>query len=281
MFGPRSKRERSLPSQSVQSNPPLLSPILQHEADSPSILTRCLQPRPLAIIVVGISMLVIVASFGVMAGARWLGHDAIDPPKHIRYLQDLFDVNREANLPTWWSSTQLLIAAGFAVLIAMRHRFERRPAWGWWMISAILVYLSIDEGAAVHDKWGIIADRLFGEFDMIYSWTVLALFVVVAVAVVLSPFVLKLPRRRTVVRLFACGGLFLFAVLGLETVSGLVRSVLGAEYAWSRERLLLTHIEETLELLAVSGLIITLQADLLDKPLLVSERGHGPNTQAV
>ncbi|WP_309709838.1 hypothetical protein, partial [Pseudolysinimonas sp.] len=40
---------------------------------------------------------------------------------------DLFMLNRELNVPTWYSSTLLLIAAGLLAVIAWTARLERAP----------------------------------------------------------------------------------------------------------------------------------------------------------
>lgn len=54
----------------------------------------------------------------------------------------LFDLNTEANIPTFFSSLLLLSAALLAWII---HRFEHRKTKIWGLFSAVLLMMSVDE----------------------------------------------------------------------------------------------------------------------------------------
>jgi len=67
----------------------------------------------------------------------------------------LFDLDLEANLPTWVSSLQFAAVAGCAFVLA---RFAvRRQRYGWATLSAIFAFLSLDELALLHEE---LVDRI-------------------------------------------------------------------------------------------------------------------------
>jgi hypothetical protein len=73
-----------------------------------------------------------------------------------RALFDLFDLNMEANLPSWYSSMQLLLVA--VVLLSLASPlFRDHPGVArlrrlWVVLGMGFVYLSADEGGAIHER---------------------------------------------------------------------------------------------------------------------------------
>ncbi len=64
----------------------------------------------------------------------------------------LFNVAGEQNIPTWYASALLLGCAMLATLIANAFRREHRPyATHWRGLALVLVYMSIDEAAELHE----------------------------------------------------------------------------------------------------------------------------------
>jgi len=71
-----------------------------------------------------------------------------------RDLKVLFDITREANLPTWFSSTQALVVGLLAWLLA-RQRTGLKPqqaATGWYVIAVFFSYLGIDDATQLHER---------------------------------------------------------------------------------------------------------------------------------
>lgn len=62
----------------------------------------------------------------------------------------VFSLGGEKNVASWFSSFLLLTAAALLAYIANRLPGERRSHWGW--LSAIFVFLSIDETAVLHER---------------------------------------------------------------------------------------------------------------------------------
>jgi hypothetical protein len=68
-------------------------------------------------------------------------------------ISELFDLDGEANLPAWFSSAQLLAVSFFFFFRAR----QCDPAHGrspllFWIVGAVFIFLSADEGAVIHEK---------------------------------------------------------------------------------------------------------------------------------
>ncbi|HED16951.1 MAG TPA: hypothetical protein ENI64_09105, partial [Gammaproteobacteria bacterium] len=69
-------------------------------------------------------------------------------------LKVLFDITREANLPTWFSSTQAVVV-GLLAWVYARQREGLKPqqaATGWYVIAVFFSYLGIDDAAQLHER---------------------------------------------------------------------------------------------------------------------------------
>jgi hypothetical protein len=69
-----------------------------------------------------------------------------------------FNLNAEANLPTWWSSVQLALAGLLFALIAIHLRRMGPGSWILGLLAALLLTLSLDEFAQFHERIGFIVD---------------------------------------------------------------------------------------------------------------------------
>ncbi|MEO1289214.1 MAG: hypothetical protein AAFV93_15730, partial [Chloroflexota bacterium] len=65
---------------------------------------------------------------------------------------DLLSVNLEESLPTWYSATLLVVAATLFLLIAVAKYREGNTYRHYWIgLVVLFIYLSMDEGAAIHE----------------------------------------------------------------------------------------------------------------------------------
>lgn len=80
----------------------------------------------------------------------------------VRMWTNFIDLDRESNLPTWYSSMQLFLVAVLLAIFASR-RFSRREVASWFLPALPLIFalLSLDEIAQLHEKLGSRSDRLF------------------------------------------------------------------------------------------------------------------------
>ncbi|MDA1369991.1 MAG: hypothetical protein O2971_04405 [Proteobacteria bacterium] len=116
-------------------------------------------------------------------------------------LLQLFDLDEENNIPTWFSSFLLLNNAFVLYLITTAKATERRYYWG--MMAAGFFILAVDEVAGLHESFNTAIDS---------NWAIFGGILVLLVVLAFIPFLLSLPRRLAL----------LFILSGAGFVSGAI-----------------------------------------------------------
>lgn len=174
-------------------------------------LSLRIHTRPVLVVAGGLMVLVLVASFVLQLVAHFFGRD------HIFGLLPLFNIDREANLAAWLSSTTMLLLALIAFCIAGSNQRTRR-AWRW--LALIFFLMAMDEGAQLHERIGDFLRPAIPNVDaFFYAWTAPALVALVLVLPLLIR-ILKELKSATRWRLFAGIGVFLAGALGVEVITG-------------------------------------------------------------
>jgi hypothetical protein len=130
-----------------------------------------------------------------------------------RELLTRFDLEQEQSVPTWFSLSILLLAAGILAVIANQRRRNQEPDTRYWTgLAAIFLCLSIDEGASIHEIAVAPVRRILQIQNsfLVLSWIIPAAFLVVVFAMVYLRFWWRLPR----------GVRWRFAMAGLTYVGG-------------------------------------------------------------
>ena len=178
------------------------------------------------------------------------------PHGYIFGIIDRFDVDKDIGIPAWFSQMQLFAASILLGIIALhkqslRDSFARHWAW----LAVIFFYLSIDEGATLHEIWVYPVLRVFKSLPSFlgYAWVLPFALLVVIVFAAYVRFLKALPpleRRGFLVS----GFMFVFGALVMEMI--------GAQIMFSgmlrRYYLLSVTIEELLEMTAIALFIVTL-----------------------
>jgi len=144
----------------------------------------------------------------------------------------LVHVDREGNLPTWFSTTQwavLGMSIAAIAIVAERAGRARSRTWMWWCCALGAFGLSADEGAAIHEHAGSLFQRAVGSdpssplhfllgFPSYYWMLVYAPLAVPAVAIL----VVFLWRELGSARRTALLGIFVYlcAAVGLDFIEG-------------------------------------------------------------
>lgn len=168
-----------------------------------------------------------------------------------------FDVDKEHNIPTFFSTILLLLSALLLAAISIKKR--RAPyARHWSLLPVVFFLLALDEGASMHEYLINPLRVALGATGLLYyTWVVPgALFAVVFAACYLQ-FLSHLPARTR--RLFVLAGvLFVGGAIGFELLEGQYFYHYGVreDFLYS----LLTALEEALEM---TGVIVFIYA-LLD-----------------
>jgi hypothetical protein len=144
--------------------------------------------------------------------------DVFDQKPGISYLaRDLFDLDQENNLPTWYSHATLLLASMLLLATANAKRRDRAPWAGHWLgLSIVFAFLALDEDAGIHETLNTLADYLSGG-DHNY-WEIGGLVFVAIFALSYLKFWFKLPPRTRL--LFGIAGVgYVFGAVGVEHLS--------------------------------------------------------------
>ncbi len=201
-----------------------------------------------AVVLLGILREIYVAQFGLEG-----------PLKNLRH----FNMDSEGTLPAWFSSIVLIAAAALLAAIAGLSRNDRDADWRRWaFLSAIFLYLSVDEATAIHE---VFIKPLRSAFDLggvfYFSWVLPALAVLPIVGLYFLPFLLRLPRRHAL-RFMGCAALFVGGALGMEMVSGYFASRDGTS---AHTYIAAAITEETMELAGSTLFVLCLAVYLHER----------------
>lgn len=170
---------------------------------------------------------------------------------------ELMNINREANVPTWFSASLLLGAALLLLTITLTARANERPYLGWAGLTAIFSYMSMDEAGTIHEKLTPILQEQLGLTGYLYfGWVIAGVAAILVVGLVFLPFVWRLPSRTR--RWFILAGLlYVGGAVVVESISANVWYIGGGT---SLRFSAIGTVEEWLEMLGV----ITLHYGLLE-----------------
>ncbi len=168
------------------------------------------------------------------------------------FFAKLFSVNREGNIPTLFSTFQLLVASGLLAVISRDPRLRRTSSvWPWYGLSAGFLFLAGDEYLQLHER---LSHLPFERIDprlktgiFTFSWVVVAIPCVLGLVALYGRFLTQLPApsRR---RFLTAGALFLGGAVGFELIGAALYSASEVRSAY----LLCFTIEEGLEMAGVT-----------------------------
>jgi hypothetical protein len=158
----------------------------------------------------------------------------------------LFDVDREGNVPTWFSALALLLCAGLLVLIASSSREQGHPyARHWAALAVIFVGLSLDEAASIHEMSIVLVREILGgrgALDQVggallrrflgvsgaqyFAWVIPAVVAVGVAGLSYLPFLRHLPAP-TRTGIIMAGLIYFGGALGVELAGAWVADRLG------------------------------------------------------
>ncbi|HDL42089.1 MAG TPA: hypothetical protein ENG98_03665 [Actinobacteria bacterium] len=177
---------------------------------------------------------------------------------------DVFDLNAEQSIPSWFSSALLLVAAALTAGVAAK---SRTMTWRWAGLAVMLLLASIDETIAVHERLSEPVGNLLNISDSFpFAWVLP--FIVVGAA--LFPTYLGLLRsldRQYQVLFVLSAAVYLGGAVGLEIIGGFLLQSLGPGVATELEVI----IEESAEMLGMGLLVSSLYQ-------LLSDRSHNPRS---
>ena len=200
-----------------------------------------------------VAALLVLASTAGQLSTHLAGHDS------VHGLVKLFYVDKEQNIPAFFSSALLLIASLVLSVITLLER-KRKSArvLHWAILTFGFLFMSMDEAVSLHEMLNDPTHALLGGGHLgvfYFTWVVAAIAVVLVLGVFFLGFVLRLPAR-TRRRFLTAGTVYLSGVIGMELIAG--------QYAETHGMVNLTYsmistVEESLEM---AGVIIFITAAL-------------------
>jgi hypothetical protein len=195
------------------------------------------------IIVVLVALYTVAKSFHVLGG-----HD------YLLGFGPLLDLDRESNLPAFYSTLLVLANAGLVALTGTLYRGQRRAnTWYWFFLAAMFLFLAFDEAFAVHEQIGLAIRSALGNRRAAHLNFAIAGFAFTVVIAVLSIRFLMRLDRRTRLLMIVSGAVFVGGALGFEILGGLRHEVVRSTVQKPDPvYLALVAGEETLEMLGMA-----------------------------
>lgn len=168
-------------------------------------------------------------------------------------LVNLVNLDRENNIPTWYSSTALFVNSVLMGLVGWVKRHDGGSyAKHWLALAGILLLLSIDEAASMHEKTSFIAEKLLDWAGLMsdylyYGWVIFGIAAVTIVGSLYLKFLMDLPKET--MRWFLLAGfLYVGGAIGFELLEAKVFVVENKE---TMTFMLLAVVEEGMEMFGV------------------------------
>jgi hypothetical protein len=163
---------------------------------------------------------------------------------------ELFDVDSEQSIASWYSAIMLAMSAALVALIVytMRGKAERRFLLHWVVLAAGFLWLSADESVSMHERLnGTLKRNVITADTLPFVWVLPAILAVGVVVMMYIKFLMHLaPRRQR--QFIVAGVMFVFGALVMELVGGKIVAAMGKH---NLTYTLATHVEEFCEMFAI------------------------------
>jgi hypothetical protein len=220
-------------------------------------MTIDIKPRSAAVFLGVIIVFLALAHLLTVVSTYYWGHN------YVLGLVPLFNMDEEQNLPTYFSSAQILLCSCLAFAIAVAEKNRRRRDYLYWIgLCLICLYISVDEFASIHERFinQPFRDASNGPQRFYFSWVIPYGILVVAVVTLYVRFILRLPRE--IGRLIVVSGfVYVTSTVGLELIGGRYCDTHTGPHA-DLVLALLVMCEETLEKAAILVLVYALMSYL-------------------
>ena len=151
----------------------------------------------------------------------------------------------ELSIPTWYSSTLLLISSLLLGVIAyLKKAANGDYVFHWTLLALIFLFMSIDDSAELHERLNFFQIYI-GGIKLKYSWILFGAVFVFIVFLLYFRFIFKLPSK--IRNLFILSGiLFVLGAIGLELIGWTHKALFfQGKYLW----IIISTLEESLEML--------------------------------
>ncbi len=182
------------------------------------------------------------------------------PDSHFaNTINRLFNLDLEANIPSFFSALLILVAASLLFLISIH---TSRCKMKWKLLGFTFFFLCLDEAVQIHEEsiyfinkyllYGLNGSNDLNEF-LYYAWVIPYVALFIGIAFYYFKFVFNLPLRTR--NLFILSAfIYVSGALGCELIGGHIFKLYSKNGLWW----FCTTLEETLEMLGMSVFIYAL-----------------------
>lgn len=190
-------------------------------------------------------------------------------------IRHMFDTTAEHSIAGWFAATLTFVVAIAAWVNVVLVRAIDSPVWrrtGWLVIALLFSYLSLDDGAAIHEHLGgglkqtpVIGD-VIGAYAS-YSWHIVILPFFVAMGFFMLVFLWKeLAHRNEKLGILAAFSCLALAV-GQDFIEGTIEEYDWFEATYGMDPYAILHfaksLEESLEMLGMTIFLIVFLSHLM------------------
>ncbi len=220
-----------------------------------------------------------IVALVVLCLAGQFSHFVLHHDRVLGLIRD-FDLDEEANVPTWFESITLVLAAGLLEVAARVRRSVRDGRWTCWrVLSSGFLFLSLDEIASIHERFRLPIEMLRNvPAFRAFSWVVPGAVLVALLFAFFRPWLRTLPER-TRNGLLLAGTVYVAGAVGFEALGGIAAMTVGMD-SWTY--VATDTLEETLEMTGTLLLIVTMLEYLRSlHPVPALEITHGPRPASI
>jgi hypothetical protein len=194
----------------------------------------------------------------ILALANILGllhsHFGLFGERSLEQSINLFNMDREGNIPTLFSSLLIFLCFIIIHLIGKSMKESKQPSYGWFLMGWIFLFLSLDEGAQIHELLiSVVRSRMETTGIFYFAWMIPYLLLLALFVIVFIPFLKRLPGETRNLFILS-GAIFIAGAVGMEMLGGLRAETYGEDiyYGW------IATSEETLEMVGMATFCFSL-----------------------
>lgn len=174
------------------------------------------------------------------------------------YVFQKLDVDGEKNIPAFFSTFMLITTSALLACITYLHSrlANNRLVWYWLGLSAVFLYLAMDELISIHEIFIDAIQRLARSDKGIFhlGWVMPMGAFCVVFAIIYWRFLGQLPKRSRLLFLLS-GAVYVFGALGMEMIGSFYYQLTFKDSLGFQTMI---TIEETLEMTGITLFIYTL-----------------------
>lgn len=157
----------------------------------------------------------------IASAARDSNRDSSLLSQFGHFISKEFDVGLEGNIPTFWSSFNMLFACFLCLFCGYFGASNQRISRYWFLLALAMLALSVDEFIEIHERLGMLLS--FTAIDIPFLkqnyWVVPGALIVMLFALYFIPFLSALPTS-TRIGVISSGAIFVLGAVGMEGLGG-------------------------------------------------------------